>query len=131
MSMGAAEERSLSTVLGDIVGNIQQIVRAEVRLAKTEVQDEIQKIGSSAAMLGVAAIAAVLGLGVLLLACVYGLSTVMAPWAAALVVAVATLAVAGIAASIGVKRLRQVRLPPPKTVRSIEETMKWTTTQVK
>lgn len=128
--MSAADERSLATVLGDIVGNIQHIVRAEVRLAKTEVQDELQKIGNSATMLGVAALAGVLGSGVLLLACVYALSTVMAPWAAALVVAAATLALAAIAASVGVKRIRQVRLPP-KTVRSIEETMKWTTSQVK
>ena len=33
-------DRSLTEVVEDIIGNIQQIVRSEVRLAKTEIQEE-------------------------------------------------------------------------------------------
>ena len=129
--MTSDADRSIAAVLGDIVGNIQHIVRAEMRLAQVEVRGELKKIGRGAALLAVAALAAVLGVGVLLLAAVYALQLVIAPWAAAAVVGLCTMTVAGICASIGAKRFRLVTLPPPKTVESVEETYKWARTQTK
>ncbi len=38
-----SSERPFSAVLKDIVGNLQDIVRSEIRLAKTEVQEEVAK----------------------------------------------------------------------------------------
>jgi hypothetical protein len=39
----AAGDRSLSDVLQDIIRNVQEIVRSEVRLAKTEIREEAAK----------------------------------------------------------------------------------------
>jgi hypothetical protein len=39
-------------VIQDILRNVQEIVRAEVRLAKTEMQEEAGKAKSSAMLLG-------------------------------------------------------------------------------
>ena len=36
----ALDERSLADILRDIMRNLQEIVRSEVRLAKTEIADE-------------------------------------------------------------------------------------------
>ena len=38
-----AEERSLSDVLQDILRNVQDMVRFEIRLAKTEIREEVSK----------------------------------------------------------------------------------------
>ena len=35
-------DRSISAVLHDIVGNIQDIVRCEIRMAKTELTEELE-----------------------------------------------------------------------------------------
>ena len=39
----AAEDRSFSDVVQDILRNVQEIVRSEVRLAKTEIREEAVK----------------------------------------------------------------------------------------
>lgn len=127
--MSSDADRSIGTILGDVAGNIQHIVGAEMRLARAEVRDELKKITRGTWLLAVAFVAAVLGLGIVLLAGVYGLATVMAPWAAALVVGVTTIAVAGISAIAGTKRMRRVALPPPRTVQTIKETLKWAKTR--
>lgn len=129
--MASDADRSIATVLGDIVGNIQHIVRAEIRLARVEVRDELKKIARGAVMMTAAAIAAVLGVSVLLLAAVYALAMVVPPWAAALIVGAATLAVAAISAGAGARQMRRVTLPPPKTVDSIQETYQWAKTRAK
>ena len=43
-----AEDRTFSAVLQDILRNLQEIVRSEVRLAKVEIRDEALQAGSSA-----------------------------------------------------------------------------------
>jgi uncharacterized membrane protein YqjE len=44
----AGGDRSLSDVLQDILRNVQEMVRSEVRLAKTEIREEAVKAKSSA-----------------------------------------------------------------------------------
>ena len=53
-------DRSIASVLSDIVGNVQEIVRAEVRLAKTEVREEIGKARRGLMFVAAGATAAVL-----------------------------------------------------------------------
>ena len=52
----AAADRSLSDVFEDIIRNVQEIVRSEVRLAKTELRQEAVKAKSSGILLGVGGI---------------------------------------------------------------------------
>ena len=41
--MGQTDDRSVTNVLQDIVSNVQEIVRSEVRLAKAEIKEETGK----------------------------------------------------------------------------------------
>jgi hypothetical protein len=129
--MAADTERSFGAVLGDIVGHIQQIVRAEIRLAKAEVREELTKIKFGATLLLTGAIAGVLALGVLLLSAVYGLATVLAPWMAALLVALITAALGGVCLAAGVKAMKAVTLRPKKTAETLQETMQWAKTRAR
>ena len=53
----ASGDRSISVVLYDIVRNLQDIVRAEVRLAKTELREELAKAQSAGLLVGIGAAA--------------------------------------------------------------------------
>jgi uncharacterized membrane protein YqjE len=129
--MATDNDRSIAAVIKDIVGNLQQIVRAEIRLAKAELRDEAAKAKRGVTMLAAGALLATLALGALLLAAIYGLSTTMPPWAAALVVGLATAILGCLFASAGAKQLKQVTLPPPKTAATIQENVQWAKTQAK
>jgi uncharacterized membrane protein len=123
--------RSIAEVLGDIVDHTQQIIRAEVRLAKAELREELEKARRGAVVLVVGAVMSVLALGVLLLAGVYALASVVPPWMAALIVGVVT-AVVGVALVVsGLKAMSHVRLSTPKTVDSVQETVQWAKTRAR
>jgi uncharacterized membrane protein YqjE len=98
--------RSVTDVLAAIFRNVQDILRSEIRLAQSEVRDDLAR-ARPAALLVVAASAGLLLSGLfLLIAIQYALRFVLPAWAAALCIAVGLALVAGIALRVGVRRLR-------------------------
>jgi uncharacterized membrane protein YqjE len=83
-------DRPIMQVLQDIVANIQEIMRSEIRLAKAEMKQESSKAARARAVLAGGTVLAVYGLVFLLLAIVYALSLAVKAWLAALIVAVIT-----------------------------------------
>jgi uncharacterized membrane protein YqjE len=124
-------ERSIAAVLKDIVGNLQQIIRAEVRLATVEVREEIAKARRAAIMMAIGGLFATLAIGFLLLAAVYLLATVVQPWLAAVLVALGAGVVGGALLAIGAKQLKLVNLTPPRTVTSVQENIQWAKAQTR
>jgi len=115
----ATPQRSFPDLLQDIVGNLQQIVRYEFRLAKTEIAEKATEAARPATTFGVGLVLAFYGLGFLLLACVYALSTIMAGWLAALLVGAVVGIVAIALMSSSGKKLKNMNLTPEKTIRSL------------
>ena len=121
--MAAIRERTLADVLQDIIANVQEIVRSELRLASVEIREELVKAASAGKVAAAGAVLALFSFALFLLAAVYGLALVMPPWMAALAVAI-VLAIAGsILITAGSKRLKLIHLKPEKTVASIRETL--------
>jgi uncharacterized membrane protein YqjE len=89
-----AEERSVSDVLQDIVRNLQDMVRSEIRLAKVEIREEARRAISSGIWIAVGTVGAVSAWIFLLWTLAYALATRMPMWAATLVVAVVMAAAA-------------------------------------
>ena len=114
-------ERSIGSVVQDVVGNIGRIVRAEVRLAQIELVDAAHATVEAAKLLGGGVIVGQLAIGLFLLAGVRGLETVVAPWLAALLVALGAAAVAAALVVSGMKKLQRVILQPSKTLESLTE----------
>jgi uncharacterized membrane protein YqjE len=125
----AQNNRSMTEVLQDIVANIQEIVRSEFRLAKTEISEQAAKAAKSSAPLGGGIVLALYAFGFILLAIVNALEIVVAAWLAALIVGVAVAVVAAILISVGRKRLKQVRMPE-KTIVSVKENVQWAKNQI-
>ena len=129
--MTVHEERPLAAVLQDIFGNLQDIVRSEVRLAAAEIKTETTKAVSAATPLAAGGVLLLYAGGFMLLAAVYGLSQVVQPWLAALIVAVATGMIGGIFTSVGKSRLRLVKPVPEKAIQSVKENVQWLKNQTK
>ena len=127
----SATDRTIGTVLTDIVGDVQQIVRAETRLARAEFREELTKARRGATFLIAAGIVGALALGVALLAAVYALAIIWPPWAAALAVAGTTAVIAGVLAATGLRELKDVTIVPDRTVSSVKENIQWAKTQIK
>jgi uncharacterized membrane protein YqjE len=124
-------QRSVPEILEDIASNLTQIVRAEFRLAKTELKEGAEKVAGPGATLGAGVALAFYGLGFLLLAAVYALSLIMAAWLATLIVGGVLTVAAGILLSVGATKLQRVHLTPDKTIRTLEEDVQWAKQQIK
>jgi uncharacterized membrane protein YqjE len=120
----AAGIRSIPEILQDVLTNIQDIVRAEVRLAKAELGEELNRARSGGLLIGVGAVAAIFSTLFLLLACVYALGRVVPNWAAALIVAAAVGVAAAVTLGLGLKRLKTIQAAP-KTAASLKENVQW------
>jgi uncharacterized membrane protein YqjE len=120
----ATADRPISAVLHDIVGNVQDIVRSEVRLARTEISEELAKSRTAAVLLLAGVLMLSFSVVFLLLAIVYALSGVMPGWAAALIVGAGVGVIAALCFGLGMKQFRAVRAVP-KTAASVQENIEW------
>ena len=127
----ADSDRSIAHMVSDIIGDVQQIVRAEVRLARAEIREELGKAKRGVMFLAAGAVVVMMAFGVGLLAAVYALALVWPSWAAALTVA-GVVAIVGIAVlAAGLKQMKDVTLTPERTVSTIKENIQWAKTRTR
>jgi len=124
-------DRSIGEMLQDIVGNVQEIIRSEVRLAKTEMREEAKKLIAAAGMTIAGAVFGLYAIGFLLLTCVYALSLAVSPWLAALIVGVCVSIIAGVLVAIGMEQFRKVNPKPERTIETMRENVQWAKDQTK
>ena len=91
-----AREQSVSNVMQDIFRNLQDMVRLEIRLAKTEIREEVSKTVTSSVWLAAGSSGRRAHGSFLLWTLAYALATRMPMWAATLVIAVVMTAVAAV-----------------------------------
>jgi len=119
------DDRTVSDVLQDIFGNVQDIVRSEIRLATAEIKSEAGNFARAGKPLVTGAVLLLYACGLLLLSVVYALSLVLQPWIAALLVCVVVAIIAAIFLSVGRGRLRIVHSTPERTIQNIKENVRW------
>jgi len=123
--MRETNDRSLPEVVHDIIGNVQEILRSEFQLAKTEIKEEAAEAATPITMLGVGALLAAYALGFLLLAAVYGLATIMTMWSAALLVGAVVAMVAVLLINVAKGRLKRLSVKSEKLIASLQENVRW------
>src|SRR5262245_25480446 len=112
------DDRSIAAVVKDIVFDLQEIIRGEVRLAKVEVREELSKARRAMLLMAAGAVFAVLAVTFLLLTGRDLLATIMRPWLATLVVTGSSAIIAALLVGLGSRRVKRVALPPPQTISS-------------
>jgi len=125
----SGRERPMTEIFRDIVGNVQEMVRSEVRLARVELREEASKTARAGAMLAAGGVLAIVAAVFLLVCIAQLLDMVMPDWAAALVIAIAL----GIPAAVMVSKGRErLHVPmPEKTIENVKENVEWMKNQTK
>lgn len=116
----APSDSSLVELVDQLTQQTSQLVREEVALAKTELQASVKHVGIGAGLFGGAGLFALLGVVTLVASAVAALSLAMDVWLAALIVAVALFAIAGVSALVGKNQLGQAS-PPERTIENVKK----------
>ena len=124
-------ERSLGTVLGDLVDEARALMRNEIRLAKTEAREKLAALKTGIVLTAVGAIFLFAALLVLLAAAVGALMLAGFSLAAsAAIVGGVMLGLSCLLLAMGIQRLKPNHLTPKKTVRELQRDVNLTRNQV-
>lgn len=108
------DDRSVGELVQALSRQTSTLVRQEMALAQSELQEKGKRIGAGAGMFGGAGLVALYGAGALIAAAIIGLGTLVEPWIAAVIVGAVLLAVAGILALTGKKQVDRGTPPLPE-----------------
>lgn len=122
-------EKSLGDLVGEMASEFSALVSSHVELAKTEIRQDFRQATRAGAMVGAAAVGALLALFLLSMAAAWGLAEVMAPGWAFLIVGAVWAVVAGALGFAGKKRLDTMEPGPRATADELREDKQWLKTQ--
>ncbi len=113
-------DRTIGTIVKELMENISTLLRSEFALLKWELKDTATKLGSGAAMFAGAAFVALFGLGFLFVTILLVLVRLGVPaWVSALIVTVVLFAAAGVLAIVGKKKFAAAEFVPRESVEQI------------
>jgi uncharacterized membrane protein YqjE len=126
------EDLRLGELIGRVTGDVSQLFRQELELAKAEIKEEVAQAGKGAGLMSGAWVAAVFALLLFSLAAAWGLAEPLDRWGAFLVVAGVWLLIALVLFKAGRRQLAQAKpFPPQKTVETLKEDVQWAKEQMK
>lgn len=119
------EDRPLTAIAREVLQHLQNILRAEMRLAATELEEKIQSSKKAVLLFGAAALLGFLAACCITTACVAALAIVLPLWLAALLMGAILGAGAGGAFLLGRLALEAVDPVPQKTLETMKDNMDW------
>jgi MFS family permease len=111
---GSAGERSTAELVQQLTELVPRLVREELALAKAELQEKGKHAGIGAGLFGGGGLVALNGAGALVAAAILGLAEALPGWAAALIVGVVLLAIAGVLALVAKNQVARAVPPVPE-----------------
>lgn len=118
------------TVMG-LIADVQNVIRGEVQLAKTELKEDASQMGKGAGMIGAGVFFGLVGFIFLMLSATYFLDKFMSLWLSALIVGAILAVIAAILAMTGKNQIQQASLKPDRTIDSVKEDQQWANQQIK
>ncbi|MEQ9639900.1 MAG: phage holin family protein [Alphaproteobacteria bacterium] len=112
-------DRSLPELMRDLIEQVGNLVRDEVRLARAETSEKLNIVKAAAGLLAGALAFAIGGIVIVLFAAAAALGQYMDAWLASLIVGVAALAVAAILVSVAKSQMTARELAPSRTAQSV------------
>lgn len=118
----APEELPIGVLVQRASEQTTTLVRQELQLAQLELTRKAKNAAIGAGSFAVAGVVAVFGVGALVTTAIAALATTLDTWLAALIVTGALFLVAGVAALVGLKKVRKATPPmPERTIESVQE----------
>jgi uncharacterized membrane protein YqjE len=133
------DDRSLGDLLKELTGEIRDLFRKEVELARTETAEKASRMGSNAAAVLMGGAVVLVGGFVLMEAIVRGLTALLSQFMPLeIAVWLAPLIVGGVLAAFGyslfrkaLTRLKTESLAPEKTKETLQENAQWVKAKMK
>ena len=119
------DARPLSAILKEIIAHLEEIVRSEIRLAKTEISAEIVNAARKCISVVAAMVLSLFALGFLLWGGAYALAQVIPLWLATIVVGTVLGTISAILWRKGRKDLSQIRPKLKRTTQTLKENLAW------
>jgi uncharacterized membrane protein YqjE len=119
-------DRSLGELFSDLSQQTSELIRQEMRLAKTELADKFANAGRHAMFIGAGAafgLAAVMALAAALVLLLIEVGIL--PWLAAVLTALVMGVTAFALAQSGISALKKQSIAPVETMHSLKETTQW------
>jgi hypothetical protein len=114
-------DRSLGTIIKELMENISTLFRSEIALLKWELKDTVAKLGGGIGLFAGALFLALVGVAFLFVTIVLGLVALGVPaWLSALIVTVVLFVVAGVLAMMGKKKFAAAQFVPTQSVEQIK-----------
>ena len=114
-------DRTLGTIVKELVGDLQTLFRSEIALLKLEIKDTVAKLGGGIGMFAGAVFLALFGLAFLFVTIVLGLVALGVPaWLSTLIVTVVMFGAAAALAVMGKKKFAAVQFVPARSVEQIK-----------
>jgi uncharacterized membrane protein YqjE len=126
-NLQTGSEPSLTSTVSGIIGDLQELIKQQMDLFKTEVAEDIRKTKEASASLALGALFLFLGITLLSVALVHVLITFvpLPPWASYLLVGAVITAIGGGLTYLGWNQFRSVTAN--QSVKSIKENLEWKT----
>jgi len=119
------ETRSPAEIVQDVLRDVSDIVRAEIRLARTEMTEQAQKAGQAAGFFAGAAVCGLLA-AACLTACIIALIALVTPvWVAALLTCIFLVCIAAAVYHGAQLKLKGFQPVPQRTIETMKETLQW------
>ena len=125
------ENKPLGDLFGDLAGEVSNLVRQEVALAKLELGQKAKYVGKNIGYLVVGGAVAYAALLAILAAVAMLLARVMPPWGATLLVGVVVGCVGWILIGKASAALQETDVTPHQTVETLKEDAAWVKQQIK
>lgn len=118
---GSQPSHSLGEIAGGLAGDVQDLVRGELALARAEFDHKLRSLIGGAVSLVGGALVAFAGIVVLLEGAAAVLARWLPAWASLLVVGVVIVVVGGVIARLGLAQLSLRNLTPDKTTANLKK----------
>ncbi len=111
----------LGEIIGSLFTDLQDLFQGEIRLARAELDQKLDRVIMAAIWLVGGALVAFAGLVVILQGVAAALALVLPTWAASLIVGVAIVVIGGLFARSGLAMLSLKTLTPNRTAASLQK----------
>jgi len=123
--------QGLGDTVSGIVEDLQNIVRGEVQLAKTELKEDASQMGKALGMIAAAAFLGLTGFIFLMLGLTYLINKSLEMWISAGLVGLGLAIIAAMLGMAGKSQMQQANFKPEQTIESVKEDREWASRQMK
>jgi uncharacterized membrane protein YqjE len=124
------EGEGLGSLISGTIKDLQELMRAEVQLAKTELKEDAAAAGRGIGVIAAGALVGLVGFIFLMLAVTYLLDRWFSQWVSAGIVGLVLAVIAAILVSSGRSKLSAANFKPQQTIDTLKEDKEWAKQQI-